>query len=65
MAASIPDKEMIESMTKEEIYDMWIAENKRRVKLMNENIFLKTECEIACKNADKYRKFWREEIAKR
>jgi len=65
MSNSVTHKEMMESMTKEEIYEMWLAEAERRRVATNENIRLKQEWETACRRADKYRRFWREKLKER
>lgn len=64
MSDSITNEEFLETVTKKELLCMLQVETDMRMKCQHINHMLNNKVTTAEKEADKYRRFWRDEISK-
>ena len=58
MSVIMENSEFVKTLSKEEVFDMWVAVSDRNKKLMDENHRLKDDSKHWRKECDKFERFW-------
>ena len=52
------NSEFVKTLSKEEVFDMWVTVSDRNKKLMDENYYLKDEVKHWRRECDKFERLW-------
>ena len=58
MSVIMENSEFVKTLSKEEVFDMWVTVSDRNKKLMDENYYLKDEVKYWRRQCDKFERFW-------
>ena len=58
MSKIMDNKDFVENLPKEEVFDMWVAVSDKNKKLMDENYNLKEDSKHWRRECDKFERFW-------